>query len=241
MTQTSAYIIGDIHGCSKTLQLMLRNIVNHVHSNVSGRCELIFVGDYIDRGPDSKGVLETVKNLVEWVPEPFDNVVALAGNHEDMVRDTSLHGIWMTNGGIQCLKSFGHDFKSRKDLKEIMGEEMLTWIERLPNYYVVGDVAVAHAGIDFEDLKCSEHDTEILLWSRTLRLTPHEIYKYTVHGHTPMKDVLINEHVAYIDTGCVFSQSYSENRPKLSALFIPDVNAPVHSEMQIIQVENCDA
>lgn len=228
----SMYVVGDVHGEHKKLLNMLTSIRNHTDRHQDDDPILVFVGDYVDRGPDSKAVLETVYNLTQS-PGRFRDVVALKGNHEDMMilseKYWDQQRIWFANGGIQTVESYGVSVNDFSTLDELVGPAVGDWLRKLPTYYVDGSVAVAHAGITHENLTAKEHTKEELLWDRSLRITPHDIYSFTVHGHTPMKRPLVNENVAYIDTGAVFGY-------KLSALYIPDVYNPAVGK-QVIQVD----
>lgn len=216
----SIYVVGDIHGCYDKLRDLLINIDKHRELYPNERATLVFVGDYVDRGPDSKRVLETVYDMTINTPANFENVVALKGNHELMMiqANDSRHdqGMWAMNGGIQTLNSFGYNPVIHDTIVDIIGAKLYRWIRELPEYYTTGLVAVAHAGIDDPHRQAGEHTDDELLWSRLLRMEAHNYYKYTVHGHTPMKEPLVDEHVAYIDTGAVFGR-------QLSCLYIQDV------------------
>lgn len=224
----SAYIIGDIHGCLDKLNTLYSKISSRVDFKNS---KLIFVGDYIDRGPDSAGVIDMVMKL----QSDSDNVIALKGNHEMMLVDSDEGGddlgMFLYNGGSQTLSSYNfiENGYNINEIKEIVGARHFNWMKNLPTYCEYGEVAVAHAGIDMEDLLAGEHTEQQLLWSRKLRKHPHALYKFTVHGHTPMNEAFINQYVAYIDTGAVFGG-------KLTCLYIPDVYNPIYPEMELIQV-----
>jgi len=208
------YVISDIHGCYDQLKELYLKIKAHSKS----KDEIVCVGDYIDRGPKSEDVVEF---LMERQANDSDFTwFCLAGNHEDMLLNH--RGGFYMNGGMQTLASYGVEM-----IEDIRPDHM-NWYKRLLTYYVNGNVAVAHAGI-LDRTECADNSKEFLLWDRSLRTYPHGIYKFTVHGHTPMKDVLINENVAYIDTGCVFGG-------KLTALYIPDTISPDHNVMEILQV-----
>lgn len=227
------YIIGDIHGEYQKLVDLLEEIRLHkIRKNV-GFPVLCFVGDYVDRGPDSKGVLDLVKSMQEAEPIDFYQVVALKGNHEDMMvrSQTSKYyeDMWLYNGGLQTVGSFITSPRNGMKVKDILGEDLFEWCKNLPEYYEIGNICVAHAGIDMREHPASIHTSEQLLWSRGLRMDAHNIYKYTVHGHTPMKRPIVDEHVAYIDTGAVFGR-------KLTCLFIPDTIYPNKDDMEIIDV-----
>jgi len=213
---SSIYIISDIHGCKQELMQLYAKITFHNNGN-TGR-KIICVGDYIDRGPDSKGVIDFVMaaqkedKLFEWI--------ALMGNHEDMM----LHDkyCWSTNGAFECLASYDAENPSYEKIPQ----EHKDWVYNLPLYHVENAVAIAHAGIPAQ-VNVENADPQYLLWSRELRMAPHGTYKYTVHGHTPMKNAIVDVDVAYIDTACVFGG-------KLCALFIPDTKDPNSEQMELL-------
>lgn len=250
-----AFVIGDIHGELGKLKSLLANIKDHMKLGDSDSYELIFVGDYIDRGPDSFGVLSLVRDLVSN-SEPFTKVTALMGNHEDMmIRATAVdvpglklshlkeaHGwgeTWLCNGGWNTIESFGG---LQDNITNTIGPNMLDFVKSMPLWYETGAIAVTHAGIDDPDLKCEEHSDDELLWSRVLRTSKHNIYKFTVHGHTPFKRPMIHYGIAYIDTGC---GKYKTGGPgthdtdlgALTALYIPDVNNPSEDTLEILQAK----
>lgn len=221
------YVIGDVHGCLTQLHALCKQIYNHRLEDPSrSNADVIFVGDYVDRGPDSKGVIEYIKT---WQTNTSDyRVIALKGNHEDMMLFDNPEG-FLLNGGIQTLMSYGVDvigLNGRARVRELIGEDHYQWAKKLPIHHVVDNVAVAHAGIHPNKL-CEDNTEQYLLWSRDLRKFAHDHYKFTVHGHTPMDRARITEHTAFIDTGCVF-------RGVLSALWIPDTVNPNVENMQLI-------
>ncbi len=132
------YAIGDVHGCAALLDALLERIADHAGDRAH---RLVFLGDYIDRGPDSAGVLHTISRLA-WA-EP-DRVTCLMGNHERMLLD-ALHTPqaaerWLYNGGDATLASFGaHEAAD-------LPRDTLDWIEALPTLH--GDAAhwYVHAG-----------------------------------------------------------------------------------------------
>lgn len=100
------YCVSDIHGCSKTLRALLRSI------SLTPTDTVYFLGDYVDRGPDSKGVLDIVMGM--------PNAICLKGNHEDMMLKAleptagyDTKRLWMENGGEPTLKSFGYSVNEK--------------------------------------------------------------------------------------------------------------------------------
>lgn len=234
----AVYVIGDIHGENTMLQDIIIQINDHKKTQKYDKVELVFLGDYVDRGPDSEEVLELVMRMTKRPTRyGFDVITALMGNHEEMMylayEDYYHRRLWLMNGGVRTLESFGISDVNLNDQPERY-KKYIKWISELPKYYELGKCAFAHAGIDHPQMSCAEHESNDLLWSRKLRAKPHEIYDYTVHGHTPFSDPMIGENVAYIDT-CAFSDN-----GKLTCLYIPDVNKPVSKDMEVLQVEkNC--
>ncbi len=220
---TYAYVIGDIHGCLEELQNVVEQIRKH-RDPLWEKGKIICVGDYIDRGPDSKGVVDF---LIDQQDDPDFDWIFLRGNHEDMLL-YNMQGCMM-NGGVQTAQSYDiTDYSSESAMFNQIGAIHMQWYRDLKLFHVEGQVAICHAGFDGA-FRAGEEKEHTLLWDRRIRMHEHDHYKFTVHGHTPMKNVLINEHVAYIDTGCVFDDKYP-----LSVLFIPDTDNPVAADMEII-------
>jgi serine/threonine protein phosphatase 1 len=150
------YAIGDIHGQKDLLNEALKYIYN------KNGDKIIFLGDYIDRGPDSLGVLNIVMN------PPEDKVfICLQGNHEDMFH----HDEWYCN-----------IFKSQ--LKGKFDRDIQHWMRKLPLAYIVGENVFAHAWFD-PTLSIDRQVSHFSLWNR---FYSHEDYTgplFLVHGHTP--------------------------------------------------------
>jgi serine/threonine protein phosphatase 1 len=173
------YAIGDIHGCNDLLDALLARIEEHA----AGReRHLVFLGDYIDRGPDSAAVLKTVSRL-HWA-EP-EHVTCLMGNHERMLldalgtEDAAIH--WLGNGGEATLASFG-----ARDVHGLPGD-ILDWIEALPTMHGDGARWYVHAG--FRPGTTPEaSDVHDRLWIRDPFLkNEHDFGRHVVHGHTPQR------------------------------------------------------
>lgn len=162
---TPFFAIGDLHGCADLLEKMLQEI-----SARSKRDPLVFLGDYVDRGPDSAGVLKRVFQLQQDRP---DDIVALRGNHEDMLLefldDPAGYGLrYLDHGGVQTLQSFGiparggaTDLQQTADwaaaLEDQLTEALLNWLRELPAIWRNGNIACVHAGIDpQEDIEAQE-------------------------------------------------------------------------------------
>ncbi|MEL6944805.1 MAG: metallophosphoesterase family protein [Bacteroidota bacterium] len=196
------YAISDIHGCSKSFQALLEKI------NFSPKDELYLLGDYIDRGPDSKGVIDHVLSLKE-----DDYIIhCLKGNHEQMMIDTmsgnDRHAdIWLRNGGEETLKSY---FQLTKDIPD----EHIHFLDSLPFYQETDDYYFVHAGFNFLNTNPLA-DQENMLWMRNWYLKIDYAWlgqKMIVHGHTPISRTAMEAQlekvdqlrVINIDGGCVF-------------------------------------
>ena len=172
------YAIGDIHGCSKTFNELLNKI------GLNDGDELYLLGDYIDRGPDSKGVIDTIFRL----KESGYQVSCLRGNHEQMLLDALFIGDnqdldnWVNNGGKETLQSF--DFKNAK----IIPPQYVAFFEALPFYIETEDLILVHAGLNFK-VKNPLKDLESMLWIRnwySLIDTEWLNNRTIIHGHTPI-------------------------------------------------------
>ncbi len=195
----SRYAISDIHGCLKTFRYLVEEVIK-----LKYRDRLYLLGDYIDRGPDSKGVLDYIMKLQDNF-----RVQALCGNHEDMAmkaRDNSIyHTSWMFNGGKEALKSFRA--QKIEDIRPVYWEFMT----QLELYIELDDYLLVHAGYNFS-IADPASDRHTLLWSRDFEVDKRKLgNRKIVHGHTPitldqMKASLVKPvpDVINIDGGCVF-------------------------------------
>jgi len=208
----ATYAIGDIHGCNRTFQALLRQIS-------PGRGDtLVLLGDLIDRGPDSKGVVDTVGHL----EKKGARVVCLRGNHEQMLLDArngpAEADRWFNNGGKAALKSFG-----AKWIEDIPNAYM-NFFEAMPLWYETGGFLCVHGGIDFSQNDPLD-DPRSLLWLRQWYAGINYTWlgdRIILHGHTPLAFSEIHaQHAALeqqrylnLDNGCV----YALRRPRPSGL-----------------------
>ncbi len=191
--QTVFYAIGDVHGEIARLKELHAAILDfHRTTHADLPMKLIHLGDYIDRGPDSAGV---IKLLMELDADDSVDTVNLRGNHEQMMldaysegaRDYRLH--WLTNGGDATLESYirrGHEDPPKAHLD---------WVRALPALHLEEDrrIAFVHAGVDPKTFP--DCDEQVLLWTRSNRFFDPgrwDIGKLegwqVVHGHTPTRD-----------------------------------------------------
>jgi len=171
------YAIGDIHGCLDPLRELLARIEQH-HGGADHR--LVFLGDYIDRGPDSAGVIKTVQDLQRREPA---NVICLMGNHEELMikahEDSLLVVAWLEFGGRATLASFG--IEDPEDLPH----DVLRWASALPTVLEDARRYYVHAGVR-PGVPAPDPDIKSRLWIREPFLSAdYDFGKHVVHGHTP--------------------------------------------------------
>jgi serine/threonine protein phosphatase 1 len=172
------YAVGDIHGSLGKLTRLIAACRQHA----DGRdMTVVFLGDYIDRGPDAAGVVRFILGLQADLP---GRVVALMGNHEAMalgVFDGAIPvSVWLSNGGAATLKSYG-----AKDVCELPRAH-LDWMRALPLTYDDGRRFFVHAGVD-PGKALKAQDAADLLWIREPFLQEERDYgRLIVHGHTPL-------------------------------------------------------
>ena len=210
------YAIGDAHGCFDKLVRLLGRCRLHAAARPM---RLVFIGDYIDRGPESRAVVEFLIKTQRANP---DRVICLRGNHEAMALAAAAEGnemeaLWLINGGGQTLRSYG--VRRAAELPP----ETLEWFVVLPLSYDDGRRYFVHAGINpglALDAQC-EHDQ---LWIREPFLRHKGDYgRLIVHGHTPLptgRPDLCPNHLN-IDTGAVFGG------PLTAAVFTDTQTAPI--------------
>lgn len=139
------YAIGDIHGRFDLVEKARESIKLH---GANSEYKVIFLGDYIDRGPESKQVIEHLIEAQKVDPD----VICLQGNHEAMVVETVLRSLkpdwWLGNGGNTTLLSYGHPFDFGKStMLSFIPQEHIKWMASLPKFYEAEKQVFVHAGI----------------------------------------------------------------------------------------------
>ncbi|MGH7771226.1 MAG: metallophosphoesterase family protein [Candidatus Binatia bacterium] len=201
------YVIGDIHGCLNELACLLENLPLEPFDR------LIFLGDYVDRGPDSKGV---VSYLIEWQRKGDQETIFLKGNHEDMFLSyLGLPGrygeMFLINGGGATLASYGvSSDSSPEQALSLIPESHLEFFKGLKNYYLTEPFLCVHAGIH-PSKPLSQQIEEELLWIRDEFILNRHPLPYTVlFGHTPRTEVLFDlPYKVGLDTGLVYGNELS--------------------------------
>jgi serine/threonine protein phosphatase 1 len=183
--------IGDIHGCSQALRAIVEAITPTEDDT------LVLLGDYVDRGPDSRGVIEFVLEL-----ESRCRVVPLLGNHELMLLDALENplviGPWVECGGLATVRSYDGQLSN-------MPKEHLAFIRRCRRYFETATHFFVHANYA-ADVPLDQQPDYLLFWEH-LHLhvpAPHENGKLAIVGHTAQKNAEILDlgHVVCIDTFC---------------------------------------
>jgi serine/threonine protein phosphatase 1 len=204
------YAIGDIHGRAD----LLDGVLNHIDSDlakatVPNSLE-VFLGDYVDRGPDSRGVLDRLvaRNLTH-------RMVFLRGNHEtflsQFVSKPAILGDWQRLGGLETLMSYGLTPSFNADtvtqaklaaaLDQAMPQSHRRFLDDLKPSFTFGDFYFVHAGVR-PGISLAKQREEDLLWIRQEFLLSEEDFgKIIVHGHTPVQQVDIRSNRINIDTG----------------------------------------
>lgn len=200
------WVIPDIHGCVKTLRTLVEEQIRPARYD-----ELYFLGDYIDRGPDSKGVIDYIRKLQQ---DEF-TIIPLKGNHEDFVISLyedemksagswfrlfpgNKRKAWVEVGGKETLKSFGI-----QTVKEIP-PEYIEWMKGLKHFVELDKFILVHAGLNFK-LDNPFEDQRSMLWVRDFEIDPSKIgNRKVIHGHVPVNMELIvqsikNSYFKFID------------------------------------------
>ena len=187
--------IGDVHGCITHLQQAIQPLIG-------SQSEVVFLGDLIDRSPESKGDLRVLQlvHFMEQNPEAFglSKVTVLTGNHEQMFvsayregLDKPLGDCWIHNGG---------DIDLLQD-----AEPFIEWLEDRPTHYVFNDLLFVHAGVR-PGVPLEEQSPLDLAWIRDpfLSTEDHGLPYTVIHGHTPVPQVEVHPHRIAIDTGACY-------------------------------------
>ena len=208
------YAIGDIHGCSGLLDRMIKAIREDLSTHPARDALTVTLGDYVDRGPDSRGVLDRLAR------NPFPTAyLALKGNHEQLLAafltDPSVMGHWRQLGAIETLDSYGvpagslmraRDYaQAAAAFRDALPPEHLQFLSQLKLSFDAGSYFLCHAGIR-PGIPFDRQSEEDLLWIREEFLRSRmDFGKVVVHGHTPVDQPEILPNRINIDTGAFFT------------------------------------
>ncbi len=210
---TVVWAIGDIHGRLDLLKPLVGDMLADLADSQAQRKVIVFLGDYVDRGPDSRGVLELLCGLAGRHPVEFH---FLRGNHEDrmeaFLQDPSIGPGWCDYGGREALLSYGITAPTARDdaegwaaasraLYEAMGEQQRAFLARQEMFLGIGDYFFAHAGAK-PGIPLTHQSSYDLMWVRQVFLEdPRPFDRLIVHGHTPTEVVHSDHRRIGIDTG----------------------------------------
>ena len=207
-----AYAIGDIHGCSDQLDELYRLIARDIAARPGLAVTVIHLGDYLDRGPDSAGVLDRLLRPFPMLPSgglPAPVVVNLMGNHEALFLaaydgEAAALDVWMNNGGSPTLASWGVPPRTRpRDWPKTIPAAHVALLRALRLSHAMGGYFFVHAGIRPET-GLTEQSSQDMLWIRKPFLTwDGPLPAVVVHGHTPEDDPVVKSNRIGIDTGAV--------------------------------------
>jgi len=193
------FVIGDIHGCAATLRRLVDGTLRPIPND-----HIYLLGDLIDRGPDSKGVLDFIFEL----RGRGLSVSSVRGNHEEMCLqagdDQYYLELWAANGGLATLESFQADGPGD------IPHRYRAFLGSLPHYILLEDFVIVHAGLNF-DLPGPFDDTSAMLWTRSPFVDRQRIGgRRLICGHTPVPRTLLEASLdsskIMLDNGCVFGE-----------------------------------
>jgi serine/threonine protein phosphatase 1 len=209
------YVIGDVHGRLDLLYPLLRKIAfDAARLPAEEQRELIFLGDYIDRGADSRGVISLMLSTI--AEQDFWSVAALKGNHEaallEFLDDPSTWPMWSQFGARETLSSYGVDppdwnagqddwARASRELGQLMPPSHKEFLQGLALLLERGDYLFAHAGVR-PGIPLHQQSERDLLWIRDDFLrSQRRLDKVIVHGHTPAEEAYLGDHRIGQDTG----------------------------------------
>lgn len=200
------YAIGDVHGCLDRLVALHERIRRDLAERPVADPVLVHLGDYVDRGPDSAGVVRRL--MTDGVPGVHR--VDLLGNHEDMLlravdtAEPEALAHWLGNGGLAALRSWGVTTLPAPDaLGGLIPPDHLAFLRGLPLYHREGGYLFVHAGLR-PGLPLERQSRDDLVWIREPFLSWSGGFgAVVVHGHTPMAAPVVKRNRIGVDTGAV--------------------------------------
>lgn len=208
------FIVGDLHGCLAQFEAMLVQIDALIGEFSLDQPRIVFVGDYIDRGPSSAQVLSRLYELTREYP---DNVTCLLGNHEQMMLDfldapAIRHARWFRNGAKQTLMSFGINLPAEpqwagvadtiaETLRAQMEPGLEDWLRQLACIHVSGNLAVVHASAD-PGRAIDAQANRVMIWGHPEFMNrPRSDHFWVAHGHVILDEPVIADSRISVDTG----------------------------------------
>ena len=208
------WAVGDVHGCLDLLLLLLDRIRQDVADHPDEDPVVVLLGDYVDRGPDSAGVLRLLMDPPDPLPA---RIVLLRGNHEQMMLDALRDPVrrgrrWLRYGGRDTLRSFGlPDTRPdagptalcamADDLRAAMPDGMEAWLEGLPTTWQAGNVVCVHAGLDPARPVAAQEDATPIWGHEDFFRIQRRDGLWVVHGHTIVAEPSFEAGRIATDTG----------------------------------------
>ncbi len=199
------FAVGDIHGCPDELEALVAAL------DLATSDTICFLGDYVDRGPASREVVDFLIELAEGEA----HCVFLRGNHEDMLldfigRDGNHGASYLENGGASTMRSYGLAPRRAPNLDEILPSEHLAFFEALEVTHDFGHALCVHAGLR-PAVALDRQRAEDMMWIREDFFgVPHSFGKVVLYGHTPRREVEIAPPYRIgLDTGLVYGGALS--------------------------------
>lgn len=201
------FIVGDIHACPQELESLLSSLL------LTAEDRLVFLGDYVDRGPDARAVVDL---LLGMQTAAVCHMTFLKGNHEDMFLDflgyEGRYGeAFLVNGGHATIKSYGFTHPvAGQDAAALLPPEHLDFYRALETVHVSEEAFCVHAGLNPRRSLGGQSDEELLWIRQEFIFHPHDFPHTVVFGHTPHRDVLFDlPYKIGIDTGLVYGGKLS--------------------------------
>lgn len=212
------YAIGDVHGCLDQMRAALSRIDDDIEAMGIEDPALIFLGDYVDRGPATAQVIEELITLSLSNP---NDVICLKGNHERMLLDFLDHPLkagprWLRFGGMETLESYGianvpqdagqeQLYEACELLWDALPEGTETWMRNLPLRWSSGNLHCVHAALD-PSKPLHQQSQEVMLWgSESFLKTARTDENWVIHGHTVVEKPIWGQSRISLDTGCYFT------------------------------------
>ncbi len=207
------WAVGDVHGCLEQLDALLAEISAQAQADDRAH-QLVFLGDYVDRGPDSRGVIQ---RLIQIADTPDVDARFIRGNHEDKMRefldDPTVGATWCEYGGDAALRSWGLSppaVRHRKegwvalsaDLRHKLGPRGVRFLDELEPSLTLGGYFFCHAGAA-PGTPLADQTERDLMWIRARFLDDDRPFSHVVvHGHTPTDQPHVDDRRIGVDTGC---------------------------------------
>ncbi len=208
MNDQRIFIVGDIHGCLDPFKRLMDRIPWRPSQD-----RLIFLGDYIDRGENARGVVDYIVAISRCSAK----VDCLLGNHEAILMDyleNKDHGLFLINGGWSTVESYGS--RGGADLNSLIPPEHMDFYKSLKTYVELEDYYVVHAGFR-PGVPMEAQVLEDMVWIREPFIySDYDFGKRVIFGHTPFEEPLVMKNKIGVDTGAVYGN-------KLTCLELPSL------------------